>query len=147
MALETMFEKLQLTDEKHLLIQGLPSTIEKQFSKVNFCKSVTPLLRNRRIDFALVFAVSRKQLTDIVNDVAPALQDRGKFWVAYPKMSAKIASDLCRDVNWDMLSYHGYEPECQVVLDNVWSAMKFKKSALEPKIPARTKRSSAALQA
>ena len=148
MALETMFEKLQLTDEKNLLIQGLPSTIEKQFSKVNFCKSVTPLLRNRKIDFALVFAVSRKQLTDIVNDVAPAIQEQGKFWVAYPKLSAKIASDLCRDVNWDMIAEHGYEPECQVVLDNVWSAMKFKKIALLPKMPAaRTKRVTVAIEA
>lgn len=143
MALETMFEKLQLTNEKNLLIQGLPSTIEKQFAKVNFCKSVTPLLRSRRIDFALVFAVSRKQLTDIVDDVAPALHDEGKFWVAYPKLSAKIASDLCRDVNWDMITHHGYEPECSVVLDNVWNAMKFKKVALEPKIPARSTRRTA----
>lgn len=142
MALETMFEKLQLTDEKNLLIQGIPSTIEKQFAKITFCKSVTPLLRNRKIDFALVFAVSRKQLTGIVDDVVPALNESGKFWVAYPKMSAKIASDLCRDVNWDMISNHGYEPECQVVLDNVWSAMKFKKMSLQPqpKKPARAKR-------
>ncbi len=143
MALETMFEKLQLTNEKNLLIQGLPSTIEKQFAKVNFCKSVTPLLRTRRIDFALVFAVSRKQLTDIVDDVAPALQDEGKFWVAYPKLSAKIASDLCRDVNWDMITHHGYEPECSVVLDNVWSAMKFRKVVLQPKIAARSTRRTA----
>ncbi len=143
MALETMFEKLQLTDERYLLIQGIPSTIEKQFSKVNFCKSVTPLLRNRKIDFALVFAVSRKQLTAIVDDVAPALQDEGKFWVAYPKLSAKIASDLCRDVNWDMIAHHGYEPECQVVLDNVWSAMKFKKIAIKPQMATRSKRLSA----
>ncbi|RYF88227.1 MAG: hypothetical protein EOO03_08880 [Chitinophagaceae bacterium] len=141
MALETMFEKLQLTNDKHLLIQGLPSTIEKQFAKINFCKSVTPLLRSRRIDFALVFAVSRKQLTDIVDDVVPALQENAKFWVAYPKPAAKIASDLCRDQNWDMISYHGYETECTVVLDNVWHAIKFKKAAaIEAKIPASTRR-------
>ena len=92
----------------------------------------------------MVFAVSRKQLTDIVDDVVPALQDQGKFWVAYPKLSAKIASDLCRDVNWDMIASHGYEPECQVVLDNVWSAMKFKKIALKPEIAPRIKRNAVA---
>ena len=147
MALETMFEKLQLSDEKNLLIQGIPSSIERQFSKLTFCKSVTPLLRNRKIDFALVFALSKKQLTDIVADVAPAMQPEGKFWVAYPKVSSKIASDLCRDLNWDMISCHGYEPECQVTLDNVWSAMKFKKVAvLQPKLPARSKRAVAVLQ-
>ncbi len=146
MALETMFEKLQLTDEKNLLIQGIPSSIERQFSKLTFCKSVTPLLRNRKIDFALVFALSKKQLTDIAADVAPAMQQEGKFWVAYPKPSSKIASDLCRDLNWDMIACHGYEPECQVTLDNVWSAMKFKKATLQPKIPAKTKRAVAVLE-
>ncbi|RYY50286.1 MAG: hypothetical protein EOO06_04435 [Chitinophagaceae bacterium] len=140
MALETIFEKLQLSNEKNILIQGLPSSVEKHFAKLTFCKSVTPLLRSRRIDFSLVFAVSKKQLTDIVNDVAPAMNDGGKFWVAYPKPAAKIASDLCRDLNWSMISAHGYEPECQVVLDNVWIAMRFKKAALEPKITTRVKK-------
>ena len=49
---QTLFEKLQLEDEKNLLIQGLPSTIEKQFSKLSFSKNVTPLLKTRKIDFA-----------------------------------------------------------------------------------------------
>ena len=141
MALETMFEKLQLTDQKNLLLQGIPSTIEKQFAKLSFCKSVTPLLRNRKIDFALVFAVSRKQLTDICAEVVPALGNNSMFWVAVPKLTAKIASDLCRDVNWDMIGCHGYVPECTVVLDNVWNAIRFKKvEQLNPVLPARSKR-------
>lgn len=145
MALETLFEKIQLTNEKNLLIQGLPSTIEKQFAKISYCKSVTPLLRNRKIDFALVFAVSKKQLTGIVSEVAPAMHSDGKFWVAYPKLASKIASDLCRDENWEMITQHGYEPECQVVLDNVWNAMRFVKADIRPAVTSRSKRASAAV--
>jgi hypothetical protein len=59
---QTLFDKLQLADEKNLLIQGLPSSIEKQFSKLSFAKNVTPLLKSRKIDFALVFAVNENQL-------------------------------------------------------------------------------------
>jgi hypothetical protein len=140
MALETVLEKLQLAQEKNLLIQGLPSSIEKQFAKMSFCKSVTPLLRNRKIDFALVFAVSRKQLTAIVTDVAPAMQAEGKFWVAYPKPAAKIASDLCRHENWDMICNLGYEPECVVTLDTCWIAMKFKKAALQPAVKSASRK-------
>ena len=95
MTAQTLLEKLQLQDEKNLLIQGLPSSIEKQFVKLTFSKNVTPLLRNRKIDFALVFAVSRRQLVDILKDVIPALQDDAKFWIAYPKLTSKISSDLC----------------------------------------------------
>jgi hypothetical protein len=148
MALETMLEKLQLGNEKNLLIQGLPSSVEKHFAKVGFCKSVTPLLRNRTIDFALVFAVSKKQLLDIANDVAPAMNQNGKLWVAFPKPASKIASDLCRDENWDMVCCHGYEPDQRVVLDNVWTAMLFKKAAiLEPKMTSRSKRAAIVLEA
>ena len=32
--LQTMFEKLQLQDEKNILIQGLPYSVEKQFEKI-----------------------------------------------------------------------------------------------------------------
>lgn len=122
-----LLEKLQMQDEKNLLIQGLPSSIEKQFSKLTFSKNVTPLLRSRKIDFALVFAVCQRQLVDILNDVIPALQEDGKLWIAYPKLTSKIASDLSRDKNWDFVSDHGYEAVRMIALDNVWSAGRFKK--------------------
>ena len=69
--LQTLFEKLQLADEKNLLIQGLPSSIEKQFNKLSFAKNMTPLLKAKRIEFALVFAVNERQLNGILSDVLP----------------------------------------------------------------------------
>jgi hypothetical protein len=133
MALPTVCEKLLLREEKNVLIQGLPSSIEKQFAKLTFAKSVTPLLRTRRIDFALVFAVSKKQLDEILCDVVPALHAEGKLWVAYPKLASKIASDLSRDPNWDIPARHGFEGITEVVLDNVWSAIRFQKmEIMEP---------------
>ncbi len=131
MALQTVLEKLQIKDEKNILIQGLPSSIEKQFIKLAFAKSVTPLLRSRRIDLALVFAISKSQLESILKDVIPALQDEAKLWVAYPKAASKIASDLCRDCNWEMISSMGFETINMIALDNTWSAIYFKK---QPKI-------------
>jgi len=133
MSAQTLLEKLQLQDEKNLLIQGLPSSIEKQFVKLTFSKNVTPLLKNRKIDFALVFAVSQRQLADILKDVIPALGQDGKFWIAYPKLTSKIASDLSRDKNWDFVSDYGFEPVGMVALDNVWSAARFKKQELGTK--------------
>ena len=118
---------MQIKDEKNFLIQGLPSSIEKQFLKISFAKSVTPLLRSRKIDFALVFAVSKRQLAEILNDVISALHPEAKLWVAYPKLTSKIASDLSRDSNWQVISDFGYEGVSQIGLDNVWSAVRFKK--------------------
>jgi hypothetical protein len=125
---QTLFEKLQLQDEKNLLIQGLPSSIEKQFAKVSFAKNVTPLLKSRKIDFALVFAISENQLSCILQEVLPALHHDAKFWVAYPKTTSKIATDLNRGCNWECVTCEGYEDSDQVALDHVWSAIRFKKS-------------------
>lgn len=124
---QTVFEKLQLADEKNLLIQGLPSSIEKQFSKLSFAKNMTPLLKSRKIDFALVFAVSENQLNGILGDVMPSLKDGSKFWVAYPKTTSKIVTDLNREASWNKLTAGGYESIERIELDHVWSAMRFEK--------------------
>jgi len=104
-----IFDKLQLGEEKNLLIQGIPSTLEKFFTKLSFAKNVTPLLKSRKIDYALVFAVNYNQLSSILKDVIPALRTKGKLWIAYPKPTSKIVSDLNRDLNWDCLLSKGFK--------------------------------------
>jgi len=134
-------EKLQLKNEKNILIQGLPSTVEKQFVKIAFAKNVTPLLKARKIDFALVFAISHKQLKDILTDVVPALHDESKLWVAYPKAASKIVSDLTRECNWACIAHFGYEEVRLITLDSIWTAMRFKKSnpAMRPSVVVEKK--------
>lgn len=127
--LQNLLEKLQLKEEKNLLIQGLPSSIEKQFVKLAFAKNVTPLLKIRKIDFALVFALSESQLKSILREVLPALHNDVKFWIAYPKVSSKITTDLNRDCSWDCLRNAGYEGVEQVALDHVWTALQFRKTS------------------
>jgi hypothetical protein len=127
MSQQNLFEKLQLKDEKNLLIQGLPSSIEKQFVKLSFSKNVTPLLKTKKIDFALIFAINHNQLCNILKEVLPAVSEDCKLWVAYPKSTSKIASDLNRECSWKILSDSDYESVRQVAIDHVWTAMRFKK--------------------
>jgi len=127
MSSQSLLEKLQLNGEKNLLLQGLPLSIEKQFLKFAFSKNVTPLLKSKKNDFALIFAFSQKQLREILQEVIPALHADAKFWIAYPKVSSKIASDLCRDASWDFIAEHGFETVRMIAVDNLWSAARFKK--------------------
>ncbi len=127
--LPSLFEKLQLTTQKNILIQGLPSTIEKQFAKVSFAKNVTPLLKIKKIDFALVFVLNQNQLNTILAEVIPVLSSTVKFWIAVPKVSSKIISDLNRDCTWNTINKQGFSMQEQVVLDYVWSAICFNKCA------------------
>lgn len=135
---QTLFEKLQLEDEKNLLIQGLPSTIEKQFSKLSFSKNVTQLLKIRKIDFALVFALNSRQLQKIFAELCPALHPETKLWIAFPKQASKIVSDLNRQGSWDFLIEQGYETGDKVVLDYVWSAQRFTKAEICEKLKPKS---------
>lgn len=124
---QTICEKLQLQNEKTVLIQGLPSSIEKQFNKLSFSKNLTPLLRTRKVDFALLFAVSENQLNAILSDIMPALKEESKVWIAYPKVTSKIVTDLNRIGCWQKLTDAGYDTADHVSLDHVWHALQFKK--------------------
>lgn len=122
-----ILEKLQLKDEKNLLIQGLPSSVEKQFAKLSYNKNLTPLLKARKVDFALIFAINQLQLNNILKEVFSALHPACKLWIAYPKPTSKIVSDLNRDASWEILSDNDFEAIRQVTLDHVWTAMRFTK--------------------
>ncbi|HEX8277212.1 MAG TPA: YdeI/OmpD-associated family protein [Segetibacter sp.] len=126
---QSLLEKLQIAGEKNFLIQGIPSSIEKQFIKLSYSKNVTPLLRIKKIDFALVFAINCNQLNGILKDVIPNLSVNGKLWVAYPKTASKIASDLNRDCTWELLIQNDFEIASEITIDHVWSALWFKKVA------------------
>ncbi len=131
---QSLFEQLEITSEKNILIQGLPSSIEKQFIKLSYSKNVTPLLRIKRIDFAMVFAVNGNQLRNILNEVFPHLNEKGKLWIACPKPTSKIVSDLTRESNWEILANNNYQLVTQITLDNVWSASRFHKIEGVPKL-------------
>src|ERR1700712_1677829 len=131
---QTILDKLNLKNEKNILIQGLPSSIEKQFAKLSFAKNLTPLLRSRKIDFALIFAVSESQLNGILTDILPALKADSRLWVAHPKVASKISTDLNRDSSWNRLHETNYETVELISLDHVWQAFNFKKSEQEEEI-------------
>lgn len=127
---QNLFEKLQYEEEKNVLIQGLPYSIEKQFVKIAFSKNITPLLKIRKVDFALIFALSVQQLNQILEEVLPAFHQDTKLWIAYPKSASKIVSDLNRDCSWEVLRSEGYCLTTEVEIDHVWSTLRFEKEVL-----------------
>ncbi len=58
----------------------------------------------------------------------PALKEDSKLWVAYPKLTSKITTDLNREGSWNKLVDAEYDSADQVSLDHVWHAVYFRKS-------------------
>lgn len=122
---QSILDKLQLQEEKNVLVQGLPSSIEKHFIKVSFAKNVTPLLKSRKIDFALIFVLNEQQLCNILKEVLPALHKNAKFWISHPKSSSKILTNLSKESSWDVVVDAGFTKCEEVELDHTWVAHKW----------------------
>jgi hypothetical protein len=78
------------------------------------------------LDFAIFFASDSAELAGTIPEVIAHLAHDGLLWVAYPKGSSGVETDLSRDVFWEILLAHGYRAVTQVYIDPVWTAMRFR---------------------
>ncbi len=78
------------------------------------------------VDFVLLFAASKAALDASWPAALPALKDGGVFWVAFPKGSSKVQTDLSRDRGWDSLNAAGWQLVSLISIDATWSAARIR---------------------
>ncbi|EMO90289.1 hypothetical protein LEP1GSC024_3685 [Leptospira noguchii str. 2001034031] len=76
----------------------------------------------------LFFADSAYSLQSSLLKILKSIRKESILWIAYPKKSSGIKTDLDRDHGWEPLSKNGYEGVALISLDDVWSALRFKKT-------------------
>ncbi len=76
-------------------------------------------------DFILVFVYGKGEFEQKLTEALSKRAKDGLFWIAYPKGSGKIKTDINRDILWDLSLPFGIHPVSQVSLDETWSAVRF----------------------
>lgn len=84
-------------------------------------------------DFVLLFAHNQDELRSHVPKILEHLKESAVLWVAYPKKSSKIKSDINRDQGWEVLQEAGFIGVSLVSLDDTWSAIRFREEHLVKK--------------
>ena len=77
-------------------------------------------------DAVLIFTNSLAEVEQIVPPAFKSVSADALVWVAYPKGSSGIKTDVNRDRLWDALKPTGWRPVRQIAMDNVWSALRFR---------------------
>jgi hypothetical protein len=80
--------------------------------------------RMKMASASVIFADSAADAREILTANADDLGEPSAFWVAYPKAGK---ADINRDTLWPILVEFGMRPSGQVAIDDVWSAMRFRK--------------------
>ncbi|HEY0094975.1 MAG TPA: hypothetical protein VGB96_11640, partial [Archangium sp.] len=78
--------------------------------------------------FILAFVRNRAELDKRMAQLGPVLTPTTLFWVAYPKQSSKVETDLNRDRGWESVERLGLRGIAQVAVDATWAATRFRPS-------------------
>lgn len=77
-------------------------------------------------DAVLAFVRSKDEVAHYVASIVAGVKPGGLLWVAYPKKSGSIRTDISRDDGWQPMWSPGWDTVSLVALDETWSAMRFR---------------------
>lgn len=79
-------------------------------------------------DFDLVqlFVKESAELSQWSPTALRIVKPNGILWITYPKGSAKVKTDLNRDILWKLMEPTGWRPVTLVAVNATWSAMRFR---------------------
>lgn len=123
-----MFAKLQLKDQKEIVLLSAPPTVELGLHDLPGVRVVTDLRDAGPVGFALAFVTTQQALDETARVLIDRAEGDAALWFAYPKASSRrYTCELTRDTGWQVLGDAGYEPVRQVAIDADWSALRFRK--------------------
>ncbi len=114
-------ERLQVKGDRRLAVVGAPEALEKTIGADEARGDVADA------EVVVLFAADRATLDKALPRLLKTMSPAAIFWLAYPKLSSKIAADLSRDVIHSLAPQHGLDTVSQIAIDEDWSALRLKR--------------------
>ena len=111
---QTLAQKLQLKPGETMRVVNAPAGLTLDVPS------------SAKSDAVLLFVNSVKELERHAPGVLKALPHDGLLWIAYPKKTGAIRTDIHRDAGWDAIWNAGLEGVRLISLDDTWSVMRFR---------------------
>jgi hypothetical protein len=78
------------------------------------------------LDFVQLFVRDSAELAEFAPAALAAIKPDGVLWIAYPKQSSKVKTDITRDRGWEPVTAAGLRPVTQIAIDETWSALRWR---------------------
>jgi hypothetical protein len=116
---KTALEKMGFKPAMKRRVLGAPAGLEAILGETLSGRSTAP-------DWVLAFADSAAALQAIAPKAVTLYRRGGHLWVAYPKKTGAIKTDITRDHGWDVLKPFDLLGVTQIAIDDTWSALRFR---------------------
>lgn len=124
-----IFDKLNLKDQKEILVMNAPSSFESELAKLKGVTIRREARKMKSVDFALVFVITQAEVDAVSKILAEKMNGDAILWFAYPKgTSKKYACEFNRDNGWDVIRGAGFDTVRAVAIDEDWSALRFRRT-------------------
>jgi hypothetical protein len=136
--MQNLSKKLQLKPDQHLLALNAPATFTEalQAEGCRITAAATAPAEGVAYDAVQLFVKDSSELNHYAPLAVAALKPNGMLWIAYPKKTSKIKTDLSRDEGWKVVAELGYAGVRQIAIDDTWSSLRFKHTS-ERKEPSK----------
>lgn len=115
----SLAKKFQLQDGQGLQLINPPAGYENYLASEEITVADNP-------EAVLIFTNSLAEVQQVVPPAFKSVPEDALVWVAYPKGSSGVRTDVNRDKLWDALKQTGWRPVRQIAVDPVWSALRFR---------------------
>lgn len=78
-------------------------------------------------DVVQIFTVTKADALRRASGAIKALKPTGVLWICWPKGSARVETDLNRDILYRTMQELGLQGVSNVSIDETWSALRFKR--------------------
>lgn len=114
-------ERLQVKNGRRLAVIDAPAGLDGTIGAHDLRADVT------KADVILLFAADRARFDAAVPPMLAKVPPTAILWIAYPKLTSKLAKDLNRDIIHNLAPSHGLDTVSQIAIDTDWSALRFKR--------------------
>ena len=116
-----LLKKLGLDGRKNLLFDAAPASVLRELG----LKSPPRPSNSSPLDFGLVFTKSHAELKEKFHGLVPRLDAAATLWIAWPKKTSGVATDLNENIVRDVGLAAGMVDVKVCAIDDVWSGLKF----------------------
>ena len=116
--------KLGIREDARVALLGAPTGFDRELAPLP--PGVRVLRRLARdLDVAVLFVTDRRELERRFLPVARSIKPAGGLWVAWPKRSSKLPTDLTEDVLREVGLPYGLVDNKVCAVSEVWSGLRF----------------------